>query len=283
MKNSIKATHYVGLLLLVFSALLNVAKATQTQTKTFTLGVVPQQSPKRMAELWQPLIDYVEAHTGMRISFQTSKDIPTFEANLAKGLYDIAYMNPYHFVAFNDSVGYKALARQKDKVIKGIIVVHKDSPIRLLSELAGTEIAFPAPTAFAATIITSAELRKNAIPFTSRYVNSHDSVYYAVKRKFFKAGGGILRTLNSIPEEVRRDIRVLWISDGFTPHAVATHPDMAQPDRQAILKALLALTDDSSQSIVLKNLGFEGFMPSKDNDWDDVRALGITSLSRPHF
>ena len=56
-----------------------------------------------MAETWQPLIDYVSNYTGFEIDFKTAKDIPTFEANLADGKYDIAYVNPYHFVVFNES------------------------------------------------------------------------------------------------------------------------------------------------------------------------------------
>ena len=257
--------------------------AMSANAKTFNFAVVPQQSAKKMAENWQPLIDYLSNYTGFEVNFKTAKDIPTFEANLADGNYDIAYMNPYHFVVFNDSVGYKALARQRDKKIRGLIVVHKDSPINTLEELSGTEVAFPAPAAFAATIITSAHLRMSNIAFVPRYVNSHDSVYLAVQRGFFNAGGGIVRTLNSSPDDVKDELRVLWKSKGFTPHAIATHPNMAHADRQAILNALLALSNDSSKSWILNGIGFNGFMASNDSDWDDVRALGIASLSRPHL
>lgn len=265
----------------MFAALLFITTAVCAQQQTLTLGVVPQQSAKKLAETWQPLIDYIEEFTDIQIVFKTAKDIPTFEANLANGEYDIAYMNPYHFVVFNDSVGYHALARQKDKSIKGIIVVRKDSTINSLEELDGLEIAFPAPAAFAATIITGGELRKKNIAFNPRYVNSHDSVYMSVQRGFFKAGGGIIRTLNSIPEEISSDIRILWQSKGYTPHAIATHPEIAQNQREAILNALLAITNDASKAWVLEGLEFSGFISSNDKDWDDVRELGIVSLSRP--
>ncbi len=250
---------------------------------SLTFGVVPQQSPKKLAQNWQPLLDYISQYTGFKIDFKTAKDIPTFEANLAKGEYDISYMNPYHFVVFNDLVGYGALARQKDTLIKGILVVSKDSGIETLEELNGAEIAFPAPAAFAASIITSAALRQHNVAFVPRYVNSHDSVYLAVQRGFFSAGGGIVRTLDKAPKEVKDQLTVLWESDGYTPHAIATHPNMAQSHRQAILKALLAITHDSSNAMILDNLGFKGFIESADSDWDDVRGLGIISLSRPHI
>jgi len=263
--------------------LLFTSTAMASNTTTLTLGVVPQQSAKKMVERWQPLIQHISEYSGLNIEFKTAKDIPTFENNLAEGLYDVAYMNPYHFVVFNDSVGYKALARQKNKAIKGIIVTHKDSDITSLEDLNGTEIAFPAPAAFAATIITTAELKKRNISFIPRYVNSHDSVYMAVEKGFFQSGGGILRTLNALPSDVNEALNVLWESNGYTPHAFATHPNMAQNHREAILKALVAISDDISKSWVLDELGFNGFIPSSDSDWDDVRALGIASLSRPQI
>ena len=254
-----------------------------SNAKTLTFAVVPQQSAKTLAERWQPLIDYVSNYTGLTIEFKTAKDIPTFEANLTAGLYDIAYMNPYHFVVFNESAGYRSLARQRDKKIRGLIVVHKESTIQSIEDLNGAEIAFPAPAAFAATIITSAHLRKNDVAFIPRYVNSHDSVYLSVHRDFFKAGGGILRTLNISPEAVKSDLRVLWESKGYTPHAIATHPKMASTDRRAILNALIALSNDSSKSSILRKIGLSEFVESNDSDWSDVRELGIASLSRPHL
>jgi phosphonate transport system substrate-binding protein len=248
---------------------------------TLTLGIVPQQSAKKLAETWQPLINYISEHADIDVVFKTAKDIPTFEQRLAEGEYDIAYMNPYHFVVFNDSVGYRALARQKGKRIKGIVVVNANSTITSLDDLNGKQIAFPSPAAFAATIIPSAYLKQQGVIFTPRYVHSHDSVYLNVQRGFFNAGGGIIRTFNGVDDNTRSALRVLWESDGYTPHAVATHPRITDTQREALLNALLTLSEDKDNHQLLKNIGFKGFMSSADEDWDDVRALGITSLARP--
>lgn len=271
------------LAMFILTALCLTIVTLSSNAKTLTFAVVPQQSAKTLAERWQPLIDYMSNYTGLAIEFKTAKDIPTFEANLTAGLYDIAYMNPYHFVVFNESAGYRSLARQRHKKIRGLIVVHQDSTIQSIEDLSGAEIAFPAPAAFAATIITSAHLRNNNVAFIPRYVNSHDSVYLSVQRDFFKAGGGILRTLNISPEAVKSDLRVLWESKGYTPHAIATHPKMASADRQAILNALIALSSDSSKTSILRKIGLSEFVESNDSDWNDVRELGIASLSRPHL
>ena len=261
----------------------SIAFPTLSIAEPLTFAVVPQQSPKKMAEKWQPLIYYIAQYTGLEIEFRTAKDIPTFEENLVNGEYDIAYMNPYHYTVFSANPGYQALARESDKSIRGLIVVNKSSGITSIEQLNGMEMAFPAPAAFAATIITTAHLKANSVTITPRYVNSHDSVYFAVHKDFFNAGGGIYRTLKSIPSDVRENLHILWESKGFTPHAIATHPAMADVKRQAILKALLAITNDSGESYILDELNFNGFVASDDSDWDDVRALGIASLSRPHM
>jgi phosphonate transport system substrate-binding protein len=267
----------------IFAFLALTLFATYGACNTLTLGIVPQQSAKKLAETWQPLINYISEHANIDVVFKTAKDIPTFEQRLAEGEYDIAYMNPYHFVVFHDSVGYRALARQIDKRIKGIIVVDANSDIVSLDDLNGKEIAFPSPAAFAATMIPSAYLKQQGILFTPRYVHSHDSVYLNVQRGFFNAGGGIIRTFNGVDDNTRSALRILWESDGYTPHAIATHPRITDTQRDALLTALLTLSEDEDNKQLLKNVGFKGFISSVDEDWDDVRALGITSLARPQL
>ena len=267
----------------IFAFLALTLFATYGACNTLTLGIVPQQSAKKLAETWQPLINYISEHANIDVVFKTAKDIPTFEQRLAEGEYDIAYMNPYHFVVFHDSVGYRALARQIDKRIKGIIVVDANSDIVSLDDLNGKEIAFPSPAAFAATIIPSAYLKQQGILFTPRYVHSHDSVYFKVQRGFFNAGGGIIRTFNGVDDNTRSALRILWESDGYTPHAIATHPRVTDTQRDALLTALLTLSEDEDNKQLLKNVGFKGFISSVGEDWDDVRALGITSLARPQL
>jgi len=65
--------------------------------EVFTFGIVPQQSASRLAQMWGPFLSELSAQTGATFQFQTTKDIPTFEACLTSGAYDIAYMNPMHW------------------------------------------------------------------------------------------------------------------------------------------------------------------------------------------
>lgn len=120
-----------------------------TPKPTLIFGVVPQQSATQLAKLWPPILAALSENANYQLQFATAPDIPTFERRLKAGEYDIAYMNPYHYVVFHDSPGYLALAREKDKKLKGLLVVRKDSPIKSLAQLEGKTLAFPAPAAFA--------------------------------------------------------------------------------------------------------------------------------------
>ena len=265
-----------AILLLVMPALLPAQ-----DPPTLSLGVVPQQSATRLARLWTPVCRFLSDHTGYRFVFKTAKDIPTFERRLAAGEYDIAYMNPYHYTVFSIDPGYRAFAKETARHIQGIVVVKKESAYRSITELAGKPLAFPAPAAFAASVLPRAYLEKNGIAILPKYVNSHDSVYLAVSRGLYPAGGGIQRTFDNMPEAVRSALRVLWRTPEYTPHAFAALPRLPSETVDAVARAFAAMGTDTRGRKLLEHLEFNPIGPARDQDWDDVRELGLDLLLPP--
>ncbi len=248
---------------------------------SISFGVVPQQAATRLASLWAPVFDYVGERAGVAIRFATAPDIPAFEQRLAAGQYDLAYMNPYHYTVFHEQPGYVAFANQRDKRIRGILVTKKDSDIDDIKALAGRTLAFPAPAAFAASVLPRAALRQAGIAIEPRYVRSHDSVYLAVAQGLYPAGGGIERTFANTDPQVRERLRILWRTDAYTPHAFAAHPRLDPALVARVRDVMLAMSDDPEGRELLAAIGFDGIDGAKDADWDDVRALGIELLDAP--
>jgi phosphonate transport system substrate-binding protein len=224
----------------------------------------------------------VSKAAGEELTFQTAKNIPTFKERLRSGEYDIAYMNPYHYTVFHKQPGYQAIANARDKRIKGIIVVPKDRPIQNISQLLGSTLALPAPAAFAATVLPQAAFRPASIECTPKYVSSHDSVYQTVAKGFYPAGGGVMRTLKNITPQVHAQLRVLWTSEGFTPHAIAVHPRVAQHRVRAIAQALFALHLSEEGKRPVTSIRIKGFQPAQNADWDDARALHLHTIDVKH-
>jgi phosphonate transport system substrate-binding protein len=262
--------------LLVASTLVTISPSASADTLTF--GVVPQQSAQTLAKKWTPIFRYLARKTGHEIKFATAKSIPAFEQRLATGEYDLAYMNPYHYTVFHRNPGYKAFARQMNKRIKGIVVVPKDSPITSIEQLSGNALAFPAPAAFAASVLPRAHFKNTGIDVQPRYVRSHDSVYLTVSRGLFKAGGGVMRTFKNTDPKVRENLRILWTTDTFTPHAFAANPNVSESTVNDIANAMVAMNDDPEGQALLKTISFKGMQRAVDSDWDDVRGLGLKLL-----
>lgn len=245
---------------------------------TYSFAFVPQQSAKKLAKKWVPILNYLGDKTGDTYQFRTAKNIPTFEQRVLNNNYDIAYMNPYHFVVFNEKVGYRALAKQRNKQIKGIIVVRKESGIETLQQLANHDLAFPAPAAFAASILPRAELSKRNIAFTPRYVSSHDSVYLNVAKGFMPAGGGVMRTFNNTNPKTREQLRVLWSTPGYTPHAFAVKNNFPADAAERLLQAMLSMNNTADGNALLKSINFNGMEAAKNSDWNDVKGLALNTL-----
>lgn len=243
--------------------------------KVYIFGVSPQKSASALAEIWVPVLKNLSGRSGINLRFATARDSAEFSARLAKGGYDFAYVNPHQYTLLHANPGYEALAREKGRSLKGLLVVRKDGPVNALADLNGKTLVFSSPTSFAASILPQAELRKQGIQFTPRYVGSHESVYLNVDKGLAPAGGGIARTLDLSADEVRNNLRVLWTTQGYTPHAIASHPRVPEEVRKELLEAMLEMSADSAAKALLDGIGFKGFQAAQDADWDNIRALDL--------
>jgi len=248
------------------------------EIQKLSFGIVPQQSATKLAKIWTPLLKKISKEVHVEIRFKTAKNIPVFEKRLLTGEYDLAYMNPYHYTVFHQNPGYKAFAKQKNKKIKGIIVVHKDSQVQHPKELVNQTLAFPSPAAFAASVLPRAYFQNNHWPITPKYVSSHDSVYRSVAKKLFPAGGGIIRTFEGVAPEIRSQIKILWVTPAYTPHAFAAHPRVPKNLIAQLKQMMIALEQSAEGRNLLSNIGFDGIQEAQNEDWDDIRALKINQL-----
>lgn len=259
-------------LLAILPALAVLVSPAARAAEPLRFGVVPQQSASELARMWTPFMAYLAERTGIAVRFETARDIPTFEARLVGGEYDLAYANPRSYIQAHASPArLVAFAKEADTVLTGIIVVHRDSPLRALGELEGQTVAFPAETAFAATIIPREALAAFGVRITPRFVSSHESVYRVVAKRMHVAGGGVERTLATLPPDVRAQLRVLWRSPGFTPHAFAAHARVSKEQVDRLREAMVAMKDDERGQAVLASLGLNPLERAEDRDYDAMR------------
>lgn len=238
-----------------------------------TIGIVPQQSPFQLMKVWNPIIKYLEKETGEKIVLKLECSFPKFESELYGGKYDIAYMNPYHYIVAHKKIGYIPMVRASEN-LAGIVVVNKNSNITDISMAKNKTFLFPAPNAFAATILVKYELlayhnididKQNKV----LYVNSHNSVYKGVARGVGDFGSGINRTLNSIKDkQSTNQLTILYKTKAYPSHPFAVNPNINEKVREKFTNALLNMPKELLDSLSIKEI-----IRTNDAEYDSIRGL----------
>lgn len=238
------------------------------------MGVVPQQSPLKLLKVWSPIAKYLTKETGEKVVFKTEKSIPKFEEALYSGRYDFAYMNPYHYVVAHKKQNYLASIRSS-KNIFGILVVQNTKDIKKM-DLNNASYVFPAPNAFAATLLTKYDLVNEygvdiRILDKSRYVNSHDSVYKTVSRGFGDIGGGIERTFNNMTNSaLKESMSIAHKTKAYPSHPFAFKSSMNNQTKQKLTAALLNMPKN-----LLKSLSMKELIKIEHSEYDSVKELAL--------
>jgi len=237
-----------------------------------TVGIVPQRSALELAWAWTPLLRHVGRVARCHLHFETAKDIPAFQARVARGMYGLVYLNPAQYVIAHQQKGYRALV-QDNGHLRPILVVGRTSRIQTLAGLAYHAVAFPAPGSLAASMLPQRMLKHRHIPIRIIYVGSHGSVYRSVADGLYVAGGGIIRTFVNFPSAVRDHLRILWIGAPLPPHPFAVLPTISQALVVRLRQAFLALSGTTAGRMLLARIGVKRFVPTTNAEYDAIRRL----------
>lgn len=240
-----------------------------------TLGVVPQQSPLKLFNKWVKVTKYLEETTGIKVIFKTERSIPQFEKELYAGKYDISYMNPYHFTVAKKKQNYEAFTRANKNIV-GILLA-KDKEIDFTKEnLKGKTFLFPAPNAFAATLLTKYELKEKFgfnIDKEGKvlYVNSHDSVYKGISRDIGYIGGGIIRTYNNFQaKQDKQNLHIVYKTNAYPSHPIAAHPRVDEQIVKKLQDAFINMPED-----IKKTLSIKKFKVTNSDEFKVIENIGV--------
>lgn len=222
-------------------------------SREYTLAIVPQSSPASTYRQWAPFAERLGRLTGERLQLRVYRTFEEFETDLVNGRADFAYMNPYHLVIARKHQGYVSLLRDNSRLLSGVLVVRRDSPITSTQDLNGRDIGFPDPDAFASSLYMRALLQeKEKIRFESRYLTTHSNVYRHVILGTVAAGGGVNVTLARERPEALNELRVLYETPASSPHPLCAHPRISAALQQRVIQAVLRMAEDEDGRAALQ-------------------------------
>lgn len=234
----------------------------QTPRPRYTLSVVPFQLPLATHKDWMPIVDHLSKRLNVDIELRVYRAFSEFESELFQGIPDFAFVGPYLQVIAHKRQGYIPLVRSS-QLLKGILVVPRDSPLKTVKDLEGKVIAFPSPNSLAASLYIRALLsQQERLRFTPRYLDSHNDVYRHVILGQTDAGGGIRLTLSHQPADVQAKLRILYETPPMVPHPLSAHPRVPPDVRAAMTQAVLDLEKTPGGKDLLARLQMSAPQPA---------------------
>jgi phosphonate transport system substrate-binding protein len=251
------------------------------EKQEFIFGVHPLHNPKRLFEVYQPLVDYLNSHLyGITIKLEASVNYDEFDKKLFSGYFDFALPNPYQTVTSTEH-GYKIFGKMgDDHNFKGIILVRKDSNIHNVTDLKGKSISYPAPTALAATMMPQRFLHDRGIDInrdiTNLYVGSQESSIMNVYLKKSDASATWpppwLAFIKERPE-IEKELMIIWSTDPLPNNGLVAKKVISPIIISNIETLLFNLHTTEIGREILKPMELSRFEKANDHTYQPVREF----------
>ena len=248
---------------------------------TYVVGIHPLHNPQRLAEIYGPLVDYIDAAMPeVVLKLEASRSYEEFEKKLYNGHFDFAMPNPYQTVLALKR-GYQVFGKMADDAhFRGLILLRRDSPVQTEADLKGKTVAYPAPTALAATLLPQHYLHSHGLDINrdieKLYVGSQESAIASVLRGHAAAAATWLvpwqRFSADAPEQASQLV-VKWQTRSLPNNGWVARTDIPEPRVQQFAALLFGLKDSAAGRQLLQRVPVTAFEPAADATYQPVRAF----------
>jgi len=255
--------------------------------KSLILGVHPLHNPKKLFEVYGPLVDYINANVkGANIKLEASRNYEEYEKKLFARRFDLGLPNPYQTLKSMDH-GYRVFGKMGDDFnFRGVILIRKDSGINEVTDLKGKVVSFPAATALAATMMPQYYLHTHGLDVNrdiqSSYVGSQESsimnVYYG------KSAAGAtwpipwLKFQKEQPD-LAKHLMVKWQTETLPNNSLVARDDFPKETLEQIEKVIFNMHNDPKGREILERMPISRFESATNATYEPVRKY-IANFSK---
>lgn len=265
-------------LILTLSAICPPLSRADTPTPpTYRFGVLPLQSPNKLAGMFLPLTKALEARLHHQVQFVTAPSFSVYMQRVAQREYNFLYLNPLLCAQAKQS-GYHVIAKVAGEPFTGILVVRRDSKITEIAPNrlpSGLRLGFPDPGAYAATVMTRRYLENKGISvnkfFKVKYFGSQDSALMALYSGLVDIAGTWRPSLRSMPKEVQQALRIVAETPPQPQMPIAVRDDTPASEERAVTEILVGLNHTADGRRILRGMALpQGFIPANDDEYAEV-------------
>lgn len=263
---------------LIFAWVL-LASALSHAAGPYAFGVLNQRSLQATAVYWNPILSYVSARSGVPLELHIGRTANETTDRVVAGKLDFAYTN-HLFTPRRAALGWRVLARQDSRGIRGQIVVREDSPARSLKDLAGQTVAFPNPYAFVGYYVPYDALLRAGVKVTPLFSGNQEAAMGQLMSGQVAAAGVNHQVMADFARRNGLKYRVLAESEPYFDLAVMASPRVSLADGEKVRQAFVGMADDPEGQRVLKAaaqaIGLDkprGFVIADDADYTNYLAF----------
>ena len=234
------------------------------QPADWRVGLFPNLSPVALVRLYAPLGNYLSARLKAPVQLYTAANFHAYLETLARAGYDIAVVPPHLAWYAVDRGSYVPLARYTAK-LRGVLVVRRGGPVRVLADLRGARIAFPDPLALMTQALQRAlagdGLRAGA-DYRVVMAQSHNNAALMVVRGQAAAAGIGLIPLRSLPREAADELRVIYMTPPLSTQYILIKASVPAAVRLEVLADLRRFAASAQGRAFLAHGGLGGIVPA---------------------
>ncbi len=251
------------------------------EKKEYIFGVHPLHNPKKLFEVYQPMVDFINSHLeDSIIKLEASRNYAAYNEKLFGGYFDLSLPNPYQTVVAAD-LDYEIFGKMADdQNFRGILIVRKDSGINKVSDLKGKTVSYPAPTALAATMMPQNFLYENGIDINkdikNLYVGSQESSIMNVYLNKSQAASTWPPPWKAFAKErpdIARELVVKWETKPLLNNGLVARKDFPKKLLKKISDIIFNLHTHEKGRAILENMELERYEKADYRTYDKVRSF----------
>ena len=259
------------------------------QADAVTMVFIPSEDVTQTLQAAETLAELLEAETGLTIHVYVSGCYGSAIEAMAAQEADIGWLGAVPYAYANNLYGVEAkltTVRSGQSYYRGQFLVHSDSGIDDLSDLAGKNFAFSDPLSSSGYLYPALHISKtqgaSAEDFFDQifFVGGHSAVVSAVYNGEYE-GTSIhcgatyedarMLAVSDIPD-VYTETKVITYTDNIPNDTVSVRAGLDEQTTQIVVDGLLdGAATPEGQDALSELYGIDGFVTAEDSDYDIVR------------
>ena len=247
---------------------------------------IPDENPTELARKYQPLVDHLQKHLGVKVVYVPVIDYGAAVSALGAGKIDFAWLGGFTFVQAKVMAGARPVVmRDIDREFHSVFIANTASGIHKPEELRGKSFAFGAKSStsghlFPRHFLTTTFRINPEQDFAGAplYSGAHDATVKMVESGKVQSGALNIEVWNRMLAGDKFDktkVKAIWTTPAFVDYVWTARKDLPAATVQKFANAFLTLdATKPAEKAVLDLQGARKFVPAKVEDFAVIEQVG---------